>query len=412
MNYLKKPPRSFLEPVFVLSWMLQLISGTISSYSQSSYIIKITTTIFAATVSYLYFSQNKNISFIINKKIIKLLSVMLIIFFVSALTSMNTEFGLEKSLNFLLFQVPPIIIVPSLLMNKTIIDAGRLTKFLLSLGALIALIVIVFIPFDQSSGIAYVPSIKRWSHVFTGRFLSVLIIISFLITYAGKLKPNIWQFTSYILILTAVLLTELRAAALGIIFISFLFIVFEYLPKQPRKTKIYITLATIAVLALTTSLLLSFGRFAELQKLIEGGALTDGSILSRIDAAKIVWEGFKDAPILGHGFGSFYSDCYSSLGLMMKYPHNIFLEAIFEFGIIGLIALLILLYIIFRYVARYNRLLIYFFSFSLWMSMFSKDFATQSFLWIGIGFVSLIGEKDQRRKGEKDKRLKGGRDSI
>lgn len=314
---------------------------------------------------------------------------MLIIFLIWSLISVNTSFGLEKTLNFLLFQVPPIIIAASLLKNKTIIDAGRLTNIFLSLGALIALIVIVFIPFDQSSGIAYVPSIKRWSHVFTGRFLSVIGIISFIILYKEKIRLNYLHYSSFVLILTAILLTELRAAALGIILISILFVLFEYLPKKQRITKIYITLAAFILLASIFSLLLSFGRFAELKNLIDGSGLTDGSIISRVDAAKIVWEGFKDSPIIGHGFGSFYSDYYSNLGLMMKYPHNIFLEALFEFGLVGLIAIVVLLYLIFSSAAKYDRLLVYFLVFSLWMSMFSKDFATQSFLWIGIGFFRL-----------------------
>lgn len=357
----------------------------------AAYFIKITTTIFAAIISYLYFSQDKNISFIINKKIIKLLSVMLIIFTISALFSNNTKFGIEKTLNFFLFQVPPILLITFVLINKIILDNEKVYRILITAAIVIALFVILFVPFDQDSGIPYAPSLKRWSHVFTGRLLSTLILVVVLIAYRVKLKQNIYHFAAYGLILSAILLTELRAAALGLVITSLLFVLFEYLPSKSRNVKIYTVLTTILLLTATIFLLSSFGRFVELKNLLGGNNITDGSIISRIEAAKIVWEGFKDAPIFGHGFGSFYSDNYSSLGLMMKYPHNIFLEAIFEFGILGLIALVVLLYVIFSSAAKHERLLIYFFVFSLWMSMFSKDFATQSFLWIGIGFIRIKG---------------------
>lgn len=326
----------------------------------------------------------------------KLLSVMLIIFLSASLYSINIDFGVEKTLNFLLFQVAPILVLTNILINKIIFDLMRIRKLLFFVGTAVSIIIILLIPFDQSSGISYVPSINRWSHVFTGRLLANLILVIALISYTLKLRITLLDIFSFILMFAALLLTELRAAVTGLFVITFMFVYFEYLPGKSLKEKFTISLVSVIVIFSGILFLLSFGRFAELKKIFDTGGISDGSLLARIDAAKVAWQGFVDSPIIGHGFGSFSSNVYSDLGLMMKYPHNLFLEAGFEFGIIGLIGLIFLLYLIFKSVINYNRLLIYFFIFSFWMALFSKDFATQSFLWIGIGFIRLKGEKDKR----------------
>lgn len=61
------------------------------------------------------------------------------------------------------------------------------------------------------------------------------------------------------------------------------------------------------------------------------------------------WNGFAEQPLLGNGFGS-YADKGNDL-----YPHNLFLEVAYELGLLGLVALTLVLVLACRNVWRYRH---------------------------------------------------------
>jgi len=115
----------------------------------------------------------------------------------------------------------------------------------------------------------------------------------------------------------------------------------------------------------------------------------DESITARIEAYKIGYKLWKESPILGKGFGSFFTNKESDgWRFILKYPHNIFIEALSELGLIGFIFVLFL--IIKSFVFTFNNfnylipLLSYFFI----SSLTSKDITINFIVLIFYEFIS------------------------
>ena len=120
----------------------------------------------------------------------------------------------------------------------------------------------------------------------------------------------------------------------------------------------------------------------------------DPAIHSRLDYWKLSLEIIKDNPVIGVGMGGF-----SSYHKVEVYPHNIMLEFAVEGGVVGLLVLCSLFVVIFQSSYRISKFTFYFLLFTLFLSMFSKEFSNQTMLWIGLAFFGV--EKDKRSK-EKD----------
>jgi O-antigen ligase len=84
------------------------------------------------------------------------------------------------------------------------------------------------------------------------------------------------------------------------------------------------------------------------------------NVTSRVPLWMAAWSMFRDAPLFGHGPGSFsllYETYISSLTLPswavfdarhMPWPHNLYLELLAERGLIGLLSFLAVLFLFFR----------------------------------------------------------------
>lgn len=109
----------------------------------------------------------------------------------------------------------------------------------------------------------------------------------------------------------------------------------------------------------------------------------DSSIVARIEAFKEGIKLWKEKPICGTGLGSFVShDEKNQLRVMLKYPHNIFIETLAETGLVGFFLLILLL--IRGFIQTYNTSP---FNFSLFIfltifSLTSKD--------ITVNFIILL----------------------
>jgi O-antigen ligase len=71
--------------------------------------------------------------------------------------------------------------------------------------------------------------------------------------------------------------------------------------------------------------------------------LTDPSNNGRIDNWKVAWRGFKSAPVVGHGAGSYQYEWarYRPIGDIVLDAHSLYLETLDELGVLGLILLVI-----------------------------------------------------------------------
>jgi len=110
----------------------------------------------------------------------------------------------------------------------------------------------------------------------------------------------------------------------------------------------------------------------------------DPAIHSRLDYWKLSLEIIKDNPVIGVGIGGF-----SSYHKIEVYPHNIILEFAVEGGTVGLLVLCSLFVVMFKSSYRFSKFTFYFLLFSLFLSMFSKEFSNQSLFWVGLAFYGM-----------------------
>jgi O-antigen ligase len=127
----------------------------------------------------------------------------------------------------------------------------------------------------------------------------------------------------------------------------------------------------------------NFERFADLRGLITGEKIDDGSFNARLEAYKNAVGLFTGSPLTGAGLGSFKS---TPLGSQIKYPHNILLEFAAELGTIGILFFLIFIYSATNRLIKSKSPWLLLFAYSFILSLFSKDIASNSFLFI---FLSL-----------------------
>jgi O-antigen ligase len=126
----------------------------------------------------------------------------------------------------------------------------------------------------------------------------------------------------------------------------------------------------------------------------------DPAIHSRLDSWELSWEMIKEHPLLGTGLGGFNGYNNIEWTKVIKYSHNIFLEMTAEGGVVGLLVLCSLFVVMFKSSYRFSKchpelvsgsaiVLLTFFLFAIWLSMFSKEFSNQTVLWIGLAFYGL-----------------------
>lgn len=202
----------------------------------------------------------------------------------------------------------------------------------------------------------------------------------------------------WLLALIAFLLVASSARA-ALLFLVLTFLTFEFvrLPKIRFKKKLlYIGLisflfSSILVFSLRSKILpLLQTSIVRFRVLFKGGGK---STTERLDAMSFaITEAFSDFTTFafGNGIGSFGLLYMGNDG--RAYPHNIFLEILFEVGLIGLILLLSIFLVVFYSGIKGNKLLFVLFFYCFINAMKSSSFTD---LWVLFSIMGLI--LNQRR---------------
>ena len=376
------------------------------------------------------------------QKILGILTLFIGYLALTLIYSSNPAYGFQKILNFSISIVPSVLIFYYFIATITEL---RIKLFIYSLG-IISLLTVSYIvinyPFDQSTIYHYKPG--RWSHVIYGRMISSIAVVLLLylmwvikkgkasllpkkLTTLGQVRDTSRQANEerpkilFLMFITSIAvygtyLSALRAAFIGLMLVgggllchSVWFLVRSAWLKQKdryiitdnketayrsgrlrtQKSNIEYSLLIITIL----SALLIFivpkpdiinYRFDNMIAIDDFQFKGDPAIHSRLYYWKLSVEIIKDNPVIGVGMGGF-----SSYHKVEVYPHNILLEFAVEGGVVGLLVLSSLFVVMFKSSYRFSKFTFYFLLFTLFLSMFSKEFSNQTMLWICIVFSAM-----------------------
>jgi len=436
-----------IEIILLNLFILNLAVGTISNYSGKIFLLKglISLLLIIAMIANSKITNDKWQQMTNDSGFKKLLSSLFLFISYLALTlsySSNPAYGFQKILNFIISIVPSVIVFYYLLSTLTEL---RIKLFIYSIGIISVLTVsyiIIVYPFDQSTIYHYKPG--RWSHVIYGRMISSIAVVLLLylmwMIERGKTrflpkKPTILgqvrdtprqakverRSVLFLVFITSIAiygtyLSALRAAFVGLMLVgggllihSVWFLVRSAWLKQKdrytitnneepayrsgrlrtQKLSIVYSLLIITILSALLIILvpkpniINF-RFDNMTALDDLQFKGDPAIHSRLDNWKLSVEIIKDNPLIGVGMGGFSS--YQNVDV---YPHNIILEFAVEGGVVGLLVLCSLFVVMFKSSYRFSKFTFYFLLFTLFLSMFSKEFSNQTMLWIGMEFFGL-----------------------
>lgn len=398
---------NILFSLFFLLFILNLGAAAVSNFSMNIFLLKAVSSFMLMLVLILFLRNSETgiRDFILSDHIKVLYLFLGILILYPALTlvySGNYGYGFQKILNFVVCIVPIVLSAKLLDAVKWNISFGKLSLALISLIVIVTFIAVIIVhPFEHSTVYAFEPG--RWSHVFVGRIISFLLLVLLMVLLNSRKKLCIRLTPVVVLGFYLVYLTGLRSAILGVMLFSIIYAVYYLIKKRLFKYHYYALIIIITcsiLLILITGVIIPYdvktsGRIENLlqiENLYFGG---EAGLQARISSAKIAWEMFLNNPLIGNGYGSFNGYNNIKWTLDQKYPHNIILEILSEFGIIGL---LFFGYVFYKIIYSINHLsdgtgfatrlpLLILLFFSLWLAMFSKDLSTQSLLWI---FLALI----------------------
>jgi O-antigen ligase len=292
----------------------------------------------------------------------------------------------------------------------------------LFITALIIIVAVIFIsltsviivsPFDHTRVYHYEPG--RWSHVFIGRLISFLTLILFLILLNSKRRVVLLLIPAVTAGTILIYITGLRSAILGILLAGLTYLIYSIVKRRLlnyHHSALAAVIIFISILLFSTDCLM----VAEVRTTVRidnmlnyenfnfGG---EEGLQIRVKSAELACEMFLNSPVIGNGYGSFKGYNNIKWASDQKYPHNIILEILAEFGIVGLFFFGYIFYSIIHSLfyltnrlesvqaanfyflsSRFSLLILFLFSF--WLALFSKDLSTQSLIWI---FLAVIGER-------------------
>lgn len=235
--------------------------------------------------------------------------------------------------------------------------------------------------------------------------LFITIIIDFYINKPRNIKVMIMKPIIYLIIFYPYLLFLIKYVSRGVILALVVCIFLISIHNKTIKKKFFIITMTISVIFI----LMCFGvpilkevenflenkeiRIEVIRKsinLIEEGKFDNGRNIIYQNAI----EGIIQNPILGHGIGSF-NKTYGT------YPHNVFLQILYEGGIIGGIVIGIFCFLGIYYILcernvkeRDKIILIYLFSISMIKLMLSQEYWFDTLFWVYIfKVVSILNKR-------------------
>lgn len=348
------------------------------------------------------------------KKLLTVLFLLIVFPAFTLLYSNNPSYGAQKILNFIICSVPAVFAAYSLMNIKWDRNLS-ITALLTTAGIIIILLTSVLIanPFDQTTVYHYQPG--RWSHVFIGRLTSFLTLILLFIMLNSKKRLVFLLMPSVIAGIILIYITGLRSAILGILIAGLIYLVYCFVKGSFLKhhyTALTALIIFISILIFSADYYLPGEirtpvRINNMLNYENFGFGGEEGLQVRVKSAQLAWEMFLNSPLIGNGYGSFkgYNDIKWSFD--QKYPHNIILEILAEFGIIGFFFFGYLFYSIIHSIkpvmlnlpehihpimhsSIHKSAILTLFLFTFWLALFSKDLSSQSLIWI---FLAAIGER-------------------
>lgn len=239
----------------------------------------------------------------------------------------------------------------------------NIKKFKTQFVIIMVVLSICYIPVFQSSYHQYLQNYEKntiyQSYLTVGYTISVAIIVNYFSTLSFKIK-----FINFLILTMVLLITGARGPLVFLVLIFIFYYIYILLTSRVINSKslkilimTIITFIIFFILLLNTSLIdnsfdvlnRSINRLLQLSDINKDDSANSRIIflhfvLNKIDINNI---------LIGHGFGSFGIEY---LGQDIRfYPHNIFLEFLFELGLIGLFIFIIFLLLILNYLLKLKK---------------------------------------------------------
>lgn len=385
-----------VEIAMCLAFIAALVASTISGYHLSSFLIKGIVTLVASLLYFLDFRFGNPL--IINgkshKKFITAALGLLLVPSATIFYSISPGFGLKKILNLLISTVPAVIFLYYLLISLTPLRVRVFRALIIILSLSAVGFSIIFSPFQFR---AYQFGLFNWSHVIFGRFVGAGALISFIIFSNSVDRKKSWIFLTISLVLfSGVIYSGLRASIIGLPLFALIYAAYLLVKrKMNRNTKLALFVFILAV-SVSAYLVFNFNQ-SVMNRVTDLGTAAgwnkDGPIISRLAAYKISLNIFLNNPIVGLGIGGFRNPVNGGITLWMNYPHNIILEVMAEYGTVGLIVFLYLAWLVLSKSFKISCESLIYFSFMLWLAMYSKDLTTNTLFLSGIAITGITINK-------------------
>ncbi len=363
-----------------------------SAYSSSQLIIKLTA-LFISALTFLLAVKPDLHALLKNSGFRQLLLIFIFITAIFAATlfySANTVFGLQKVIHFII--TSGFVLVLYLYLSTLSPDRFKIALITTGVYAFLFIFTAVLAaPFVYN--VIYEFEFTRCSHILSGRLIgTVIIVLLFLMIYDWDSFNKGTLVVYLIYLLYGLFFIGSRAAIITvniILILTFLFFVSK--PEIARGLKLaWLTLVAISALFIFFAPHpneAASDRYENLIKIFAEPDYIDSPIQARVVAWNAAIDMIKEDPLFGKGIGGFRSQYESGITGWIKYPHNIFLNVTVEFGLIGLILFLYLLYKIFKAAIRTSPALFFYALFGLIFAQFTKDISTQTIFWISLIFL-------------------------
>lgn len=323
--------------------------------------------------------KNKNNDILVSNVVVGILVFLIFIGLVVSLWRYDfSTFAIDQLLYFLGFTIPAVIL-GTMIKEQDILNVFQKIKYInvyLTICFLSALI--------KSSGgnISMFHEIGGASHLTIGYTMSALFTFNIISLMNGKRFFGKLFYLILILINIAIILFSGSRGALVSVSVIALISVVSYVIK---KRKIFTALLLSVIIGLTLPLISKNQNFSfAIDRIISGfSSGGDNSTNQRKMFYNTAIDNFYSSPLFGNGIGS-----YSKHFETYSYPHNIILEIMNDFGLIGLIISIIFLFLLFkkvRWILKHDyrlHLIVFLFLNVIVQLLFSGSYLVSSQFWI------------------------------
>jgi O-antigen ligase len=345
------------------------------------------------------FSNEKKIIRLSKVNIVMLMIILLICLFYSYFTLNKSPIVFQIFKYFIGFTIPSVAIA-LIISNKDIENFYKEIKFI-NIFITIAFCIEMLRSYNTLLGFN---SISGASHLLIGYTMSALFPYNFIkLTHEKKLISKL-LYLALLIINVFIIFASGSKGSLVSIAVTFMVALFMYGIKKRKFTKYIIGFSSIVAVIVSVfasknlEFKIIFWRIASLFS----DNFTTASSGRDIFYFKAISD-FKESPILGNGIG-YYSETMGSY----TYPHNIILEILESFGIVGIIIFSIIMIILLRNTywllkqknLSYHTIVFLFINVMIEL-MFSSSYLVHHQFWL---LTTLILTLSKEKKFDEDKR--------